>query len=82
MNDLKFKNIMELYQRLNPALESKVKEFNLCGIKYIKDIDIFEYLSRSKWENYPNLTLYDMVSDIFNLSVDDISKYMAERNKE
>lgn len=66
MNDMKFNNLKELYDRVLPALRSKVKELEKENLKYIKEEDVWEALKQTKWNKGKPLTLYDMVDDILN----------------
>ena len=79
MNEIKFNNVEELYQRLIPALNSKNKELSLNGIKCISNEELFEYLAKKSWLNKQNLTLYDMVSDILSVSILDMENYLSEK---
>lgn len=68
MNNLTFNNLYELFTRLKPALNSKVKELKNNGIKYINQDFIWNCLKDTKWKLEINLTLNDMVEDILNTS--------------
>lgn len=72
--DYEFKTLEELYNRIKPALKAKCSEFKKLGFDNIKENDIWDYLKTSKWISSHNLDLSRMVSDIFNLSIDDINK--------
>lgn len=67
--EIEFKNLLELKNRIEPAIKSKVKEFNK-----IKEEEIWNYL-KSKWKNGTNLTLYDLINDIMNLKEIEIEEY-------
>ncbi len=77
--DIEFGSAQELYERLKPALKSKVGELKRSGYDYLNAEDIWNYLKEKKWKNSNNLALYEMVSDIF--SVDDalIDAYFKEK---
>lgn len=66
MNEIRFNSLKELYDRLLPALRSKVKELKRENITYVKEEDVWETLRQTKWNNCKTLTLYDMVDDILN----------------
>ena len=66
MNEIRFNSLKELYDRLLPALRSKVKELKRENITYVKEEDVWEILRQTKWNNCKTLTLYDMVDDILN----------------
>lgn len=78
MKDANFRNLDELYNRIKPALYSKVQEIKRNGISYIKEEDIWNYLSLNKWKNSESLTLNDMVSDILNLKEEDVKSYVLD----
>ena len=65
MEEVKFDNIKELYERVIPCLELKVKLLKEQKIDTTKE-DIWNYLS-NKWKNSNNLTLFDIVNDIMIL---------------
>ena len=64
--DLEFNNAEELFERLKPALKSKVFEFKKEGYDYLEIEDIWNYLKEIKWKKEKNLALNEMVSDIFS----------------
>ena len=66
MTEITFQSLRELYQRLEPALETKRIEMNRAGYSYIKKEDIWNYLKENKWKKGNNLELADLVSDILN----------------
>ena len=67
MNDtVEFKSLRELYERVTPALYSKVKELKNLGFKYITEKDIWNYLVEKSWKNKVNLELHELISDIIN----------------
>lgn len=78
MADFEFKNLEELYNRIKPALYSKVKEYKRKGITYIKEVDIWNYLSINKWQNSESLSLSEMVSSIMDLDEKDIKNYVLD----
>lgn len=78
MNDIEFRNLDELYSRIKPALYSKVRELKRNGITYIKEVDIWNYLSINKWQKSEYLSLSDMVSSIMDLDEKDIKDYALD----
>ena len=74
--DIEFNNVKELYERLKPALNSKVIELQRNDLDYIKVEDIWNYLKDSKWSKANNLLLYEMVDDILNLDNNIIDEYV------
>ena len=74
--DIEFNNIKELYERLLPALNTKVIELKRNDLDYIKKEDIWNYLKDKKWSKANNLLLYEMVDDILNLDNFEIDEYV------
>ena len=68
---IEFNNLLELKQRITPALITKVKEIN----SYVTEEDIWNYL-KIKWKKSTNLTLYDIINDIIKLKKEDIEEYV------
>ena len=81
MEDIRFNSLKELYNRLLPAMETKVEELKSNGIKYISIDDIWEYLKKYKWVNSKDLTLSECVDDILNTNIDDFKKYKKNKMK-
>lgn len=77
--DIEFNSVKELYDRLIPALDTKVKELERCDLDYIKRDDIWNYLKETKWRIATNLLLYQMVDDILNLDNEEIDEYVKEQ---
>ena len=79
---MEFNSASELYERLQPALRSKVAELKRDGYEYLTVEDVWNYLKESKWKNSKNLALNEMVSDIFssdNAIIDDYFKGKLNR---
>lgn len=79
MNDIKFNSLEELYNRLLPAMETKVNELKLSGISFITVDDIWNYLKLYKWSKSRDLTLSECVDDILNTKDDEYKKYMKDK---
>ena len=77
--EVEFKTISELYDRLKPALTTKVEEMRRNGYLYIKEEDIWNYLKEVKWVKSTNLELYQMVSDVLNTDNIVIDSYLKEK---
>ncbi len=75
MEEIKFKSVTELYERLLPALTTKVNELKLENIK-INELELWNYLRKENWSSANNLSLNTMVNDIFKL---DIEKLLVKR---
>lgn len=81
MDEIKFKSLQELYERLKPALNCRKNEIMRMNIPYIKTEDIWNYLKETKWNTSSNLTLADMVSDILNVDEYLIDEYIKKNLK-
>ena len=68
-----FRNLEELYNRIKPALYSKVEELKRNHISYIKEEDIWNYLSSTVWKKKS-----EMVSDIMDLKLESIKGYVFD----
>lgn len=82
MESIKFTSLEELYNRLIPAMETKVKELKLNRINYITIDDIWNYLRKYKWSKGNNLTLSECVDDILNTSDEEYRKYIKNKMKD
>lgn len=80
--NVEFSNILELYERLKPALLAKVAELKRNDINYIKIEDIWNYLKENKWSSASNLLLYQMVDDILNIDNMLLDNYIKDSVKE
>lgn len=79
MDNIKFSSLKELYNRLLPAMETKVNELKLNGIKYITVNDIWNCLKKNKWSKSKDLTLAECVDDILNTSDNEYKKYLKNK---
>lgn len=77
--DYEFKSLKELYDRITPALISKCTEFKKYGYVNIKEVDIWNYLTNKKWKVSCDLTISEMVNDIFDLSGEEINNYLLKK---
>jgi len=77
--EVEFKSASELYDRLKPALTTKVEEMRRNGYLYIKEEDVWNYLKEVKWVKSVNLELYQMVSDVLNSDDVSIDNYLKEK---
>ncbi len=80
-NEIKFKNLTELYERILPALKSKVREIHKNNLSYIQEEDIWNYLKDYKWNKTRSLDLGDMVNDIFNIDLNELDDYVKNEMK-
>lgn len=79
MEEFKFKSLNELFNRLYPALNTKVNELKKENI-LVSEIMLWNFLKEYIWLDSTSLTLYDMVENIFSLDKEKLIKYL-ERNK-
>ena len=80
-NTIEFKNVTELYKRVEPALYSKVKELKGLGYKYINEKDVWNYLVTYNWKNKRDLQLSDLISDILYCDNNKLNDYVSnEKN--
>ena len=80
-NEIKFKNLTELYERILPALKSKARQLHKKGMNYIYEEDIWNYLKNYKWTTSSSLDLGDMVNDIFNIEEKELDSYVKSELK-
>ena len=73
-----FKTLDELYNKVKPALYSKVMEFRRNKTFYIKEEDVWNFLSITAWKKAESLTILDMVNDIMALKEDDMKTYIHD----
>lgn len=78
MSNLEFRSLEELFGRIKPALYSKTVELKRRKLFYIKEVDIWNYLSNKKWRKSKSLSLSGMVSDIMDLSDEEIRNYTLD----
>ncbi len=80
MNE-EFKSLKELYNRVKPALYSKLKEIHNLGFTMISEKDIWNYLVINNWKNRINLELHEIISDILYADNYRIYEYVMEELK-
>lgn len=78
--DLGIKNKVDLYKRLTPALNCKIRELAKYNIKTKKD-DIWNYLVKKRWNNVKGLELSEMVDDILNLDNYDLEMFLKSQHE-
>ena len=69
-----FTSLEELYKRVEPALNSKVRELKKLGYSISKE-DLWKCFVYNKWKYGNGLMLSDIVDDILNTSFDEINSY-------
>lgn len=80
-NDMRFKSLNDLYERIYPALRSKVRELNRNGLKYIHEEDVWNFLKRYKWSRSRDLDLGSMVNDIFQIDPLELDEFVRDEIK-
>ena len=70
---------VELYKRLMPALNCKVRELKRLNISYVKKEDVWNYLLKVKWESITGLDLSTMVDDILNLDNENLISFLSSK---
>jgi len=77
----KIKSQKELYIKLLPALRTKKHELDAAHLKFIKEIDIWNYNKLYKWKDAKGLTIASMVDDILNTPNALYADYTIEKIK-
>lgn len=72
---MEYRSQKELYLKLVPALNVKLKLLKREHYKNIEGEDIWNYLRESKWKFSVDLTLGDMVNDILKVDNNEIVNY-------
>ena len=75
-----FHSIDELYDRVLPALETRMRELHKLGYKNVTSDNIWKYLIQSRWMSAYELTLYDVVSDILNVDGERLTNYILNKS--
>jgi hypothetical protein len=62
----KIRSQKDLYMKLLPALRTKKHELDAANLKFIREIDIWNYNKLYNWRDANGLTLASMVDNILN----------------
>lgn len=81
INDIEFNSVFDLYKRVKPALNSKVKELKRENFDYIKEEDVWNYLIKNKWSIASGLVLCDVVDDILHTDNNKLDKFVKDQHK-
>ncbi len=73
-----FKTQYELYNRVKPALNVKLRLLKNSDYSNISKKDIWNYLKNTKWVNSVNLTLAEIVNDIIHADNKEIDIYLKK----
>ena len=79
MDDFKFNTLGEVYNKVFPALQTKVNDLKSKNIKHIKEEDVWDYLRKYYWNSKTDLTLYDLVSDILSTPDYKLEEYVLHK---
>jgi len=71
-----FSSLEELYNRVKPALKSKINDLKRVGVNYVQEADVWNYLKNNLWCKKANLTLGEMVNDIMTVSNIELETYV------
>lgn len=66
--DIEFSNLLELKQRLLPALRNRKRLLKKQNV-IISEEELWIYFTNNYWKNAVNLSLFRMVDDILNKEV-------------
>lgn len=71
-----FSSLEELYNRVTPALNSKLKDLKRIGVNYVQKADIWNYLKNNVWCKKAGLTLGEIVNDIMTVTNAELELYV------
>ncbi len=77
----KFSSLMDLYNRLLPALKAKSEELQREKLS-ISEKDIWSYCMKCKWQNRKDLRIHELVDDILNVDAYKIELFIKNKNYE
>ncbi|GAB3050375.1 post-transcriptional regulator [Virgibacillus ainsalahensis] len=64
-------------EMIEPALESKAREFHLMGYEKVTREDVWNCLVQKVWKGDPEKRLYEIVQDIFHLGSNIYLSYLT-----
>ena len=76
---IEFRDLKELYNRVSPALYSKLKEIKRLNFKFVTEVDIWNYLVENVWNNKKNLELHELINDILYADNYKINDYVSNK---
>ena len=83
IQDIEFDSVLDLYNRVKPALRTKLKELKREKYDYIKEEDVWNYLIKTKWSNAHGLVLclclFFIYASNFSFSICNISSTTSQR---
>lgn len=78
---IEFKSLKELYERVKPALYSKLKELRRLKMNMVSETDIWNYLVENVWKTKENLELHELINDILYADNYDLNEYALSKLK-
>jgi hypothetical protein len=72
---------IDLYNRIKPAINVKIKDIKREYSINITVNEIFSYLENNIWNKKINLSLSEMVEDIFNIDINELFKSVEKRRQ-
>ena len=76
---MEYTSLKELYRILIPAFNVKKRLLSLDKNNHITNMDIWNYLTETKWKISHNLTISDIVNDIITVTTESINNYKGEK---
>ena len=68
----------QLRTKAQPAIQSKMEEFQLIGYGHIEEKQIWDYLENKKWKkDEGDKMLHQIINDIMTVKAGDIINFMA-----
>lgn len=71
-----FSSLAELYDRVRPAIKSKIKDLKRIGVNYVQEADVWNYLKNTCWCKKTNLSLGEIVNDIMTVPNEELETYV------
>jgi hypothetical protein len=64
------------YNEIQPAIRSKVEEFNIFGYEKVTEKDLWEFLTRKKWKKFKeDIHLYEVVADVLSVKIGELMNF-------
>ena len=76
--EIEFDSLDELYQRLEPAMTTKIAELKRNDVNHISKDHIWKYLEETEWKTANDLALHQMVDDILNVDNEKLIEYVGK----
>lgn len=73
---------IDLYNRIKPAINVKIKDIKREYNINVTINEIFSYLEIKIWPEKLNLSLSEMIEDIFNLDINELFSYIEKRRQD